>query len=72
MNAVPPAGVEGLDSMADGVPVGGHGTLGIGALAIGQTKYATEAGLFRRMIDSEKPVSLDFRDAFVLARDLAR
>ena len=70
VNAVPPAGVEGLGVQADGVPLGGSKTLGIGALAIGQIKYRTEFGLFRRMIESGKPVSLDFRDAFTLAREL--
>ncbi len=71
VNAVPPLGVEGLDVMADGAKLDG-GSLGIGALAIGPTKSATEAGLFRRMIEAEKPVALDFRDAFALARDLVR
>lgn len=71
VNAVPPLGVEGLDVMADGATLAG-GALGIGALAIGPTKSATEAGLFRRMIAAEKPVAFDFRDAFTLARDLVR
>lgn len=70
VNAVPPAGVEGLEAQADGIPLGGSKTLGVGALAIGQTKYRTEFGLFRRMIESGKPVNLDFRDAFALAREL--
>jgi methylene-tetrahydromethanopterin dehydrogenase len=70
VNAVPPAGVEGLGVQADGVPLGGSQTLGIGALAIGGIKYRTEFGLFRRMIESGKPISLDFRDAFALAREL--
>jgi methylene-tetrahydromethanopterin dehydrogenase len=68
VNAVPPAGVEGLDVKADGDRIAGTGTLGIGALAIGGTKYGTEHGLFRRMIEADKPVALDFRDAFALAR----
>ena len=71
VNAVPPLGVEGLDVAADGAKLEG-GALGIGALAIGPTKSATEAGLFRRMIEAEKPVALDFRDAFAAARDLVR
>ena len=71
VNAVPPAGVEGLDAKADGVPLGEGEARGIGALAIGQTKYRTEFGLFRRMIEAQKPVSFDFRDAFTLARELA-
>ena len=72
VNAVPPLGVAGLDLFADGAKLGEGATVGIGALAIGQTKYQTEFGLFRRMIESTKPVTLDFRDAFVLARELAR
>ncbi len=72
VNAVPPPGVAGLDLFADGTRIGEGTTIGIGALAIGQTKYQTEFGLFRRMIESTKPLTLDFRDAFVLARDLAR
>ncbi len=71
VNAVPPSGVEDVDAMADGTPVAGTNAAGIGALAIGQTKYKTEFGLFRRMIEAEKPVALDFRDAFDLARELA-
>jgi methylene-tetrahydromethanopterin dehydrogenase len=70
VNAVPPAGVEGLDVHADAVSIG-QGALGIGALAIGGTKYRTEFGLFRRMIEVAKPVAFDFRDAFDLARELA-
>jgi methylene-tetrahydromethanopterin dehydrogenase len=70
VNAVPPAGVEGLDVMANGAEISPHGTLGIGPLAIGNIKYKTESGLFRRMIEAEKAVTLDFRDAFRLAREL--
>jgi methylene-tetrahydromethanopterin dehydrogenase len=72
VNAVPPLGVAGLDLFADGTKIGAGATVGIGALAIGQTKYRTEFGLFRRMIESSKPLTLDFRDAFVLARELAQ
>lgn len=71
VNAVPPLGIEGVELHDDGKPVAGGKTLGIGALAIGHTKYRTEFGLFRRMIESEQPVAYDFRDAFALARELA-
>ncbi len=70
VNAVPPAGVEGLDTMANGATLNTHGTLGIGPLAIGNIKYKTEFGLFKKMIEAAKPVCFDFRDAFVLAREL--
>jgi methylene-tetrahydromethanopterin dehydrogenase len=72
VNTVPPLGVAGLDPFSDGAPVGGSATAGIGALAIGQTKYQTEFGLFRRLIESNKPLALDFRDAFAFARDLSK
>jgi methylene-tetrahydromethanopterin dehydrogenase len=70
VNAVPPAGVEGLDVMANGAELTPNGTLGIGPLAIGNIKYKTESGLFQRMIAATKPVNFDFRDAFQLAREL--
>ncbi len=70
VNAVPPAGVEGLEVMANGKDIGPHGALGIGPLAIGNIKYKTEFGLFQRMISAPKPLSLDFREAFELAREL--
>lgn len=68
VNAVPPAGIEGLKVDAKDQALNAHGTLGIGPLAIGNTKYKTQAGLFKRMIEEDKTVLLDFRDAFRLAR----
>jgi methylene-tetrahydromethanopterin dehydrogenase len=70
VNAVPPAGVEGLSLMANGEPISKHGALGIGPLAIGDIKYKTESGLFRAMIEAKEAVAFDFRDAFALARRL--
>jgi methylene-tetrahydromethanopterin dehydrogenase len=70
VNAVPPAGIEGLDLMANGVELAG-GSLGIGPLAIGDVKYKTESGLFQRMASSPKAISLVFRDAFSFAREIA-
>jgi methylene-tetrahydromethanopterin dehydrogenase len=71
VNAVPPSGIEGLGVQADGEPINSRGAVGVGALAVGNVKYGTEAGLFGRMIEAEKPVAFDFRDAFALARELA-
>ena len=70
VNAVPPAGIEGLDVQANGVEIAPGGPLGVGALAIGNVKYKTEFGLFQKMIGAAKPLQLDFRDAFALAREL--
>jgi methylene-tetrahydromethanopterin dehydrogenase len=71
VNAVPPAGVEGVGVNDNAKPIADTGILGIGALAIGNIKYRTEAGLFEQMIQSEKPLYLDFRDAYSLAQKLA-
>lgn len=70
VNAVAPYGVEGIDLFMDGVPLPGSSTLAVGALAIGDVKYKTQAGLFRRMLSEDKPLDLDFRDAFALAREI--
>jgi methylene-tetrahydromethanopterin dehydrogenase len=70
VNAVPPAGIEGLGAQDDGAALKGSGAVGIGSLAIGAVKYKVQSGLFRRMIEAEKPLFLDFRDAFALAREL--
>ena len=70
VNAVPPAGIEGLDLMANGVELAG-GSLGIGPLAIGDVKSRRKSGLFQRMASSPKAISLDFRDAFSFAREIA-
>jgi methylene-tetrahydromethanopterin dehydrogenase len=71
VNAVPPTGVEGLEMNANGAELTPNGVLGVGPLAIGNIKYKTESGLFRKMIEAEKPVRFDFRDAFKLARELS-
>jgi methylene-tetrahydromethanopterin dehydrogenase len=71
VNAVPPAGVEGLDMQANGAEVAPTGALGLGPLAIGNIKYKAEFGLFQKMIAAAKPVQFDFREAFALARELA-
>ena len=70
VNAVPPSGVEGVGVNDNGKAIPGTNAVGIGALAIGNIKYKTEFGLFKMMIDSEKPIYLDFRDAYALAQKL--
>ena len=72
INAVPPAGIEGVGVNADSEKLEGTKAVGIGALAIGNIKYKVQAGLFRKMIESEKTVALDFQDAFSLARELVK
>ena len=74
VNAVPPAGIEGVEVNDYGVvlensPVNARA---IGALAIGDLKYRVHRGLFQQMKDTDKPVYLDHVQAFALARELAK
>lgn len=73
VNAVPPSGIAGLDAHHCGTPIPGSpsGAIGVGALAIGNVKYKTQAGLLARMRESETPCYLSFDDAFALAREFA-
>lgn len=69
VNAVPPAGIEGVEVTDDARPMGPEGrTLGIGALAVGGVKSKTQRGLFEAMLQAEEPVYLGVRDALERAR----
>ncbi len=72
VNAVPPAGIEGVSVNANGDPIEATKAVGIGPLAIGGVKYKTEFGLFQKMIEADKAVAFDFQDAFSLAREIAK
>ena len=71
VNAVPPAGIAGIDAMSNGSLIEGSisGAVGIGALAIGNVKYQAQNLLLKRMIHSAKPVYLHFEHAFEVARE---
>lgn len=71
VNAVPPAGVAGLDAFDNGKEIAGSssGAVGIGALAIGNIKYQVQSQLLKQMIEIEKPVYLHFEHAFTTARN---
>jgi methylene-tetrahydromethanopterin dehydrogenase len=70
VNAVPPSGIEGVELFDRGRLLDGTDIASVGPLAIGDIKYKTESGLFKQMIASDKPLALDFRHAFALARQL--
>lgn len=74
VNAVPPHGIQGLDVGNDGEWMAGTQIVGIGALAIGQLKYATQHQLLKQMLprEGEKPQYLEFMAAFHLARALLK
>lgn len=69
LNAVPPLGVEGVELFHNGDPLAGlERVRGVGALAVGNVKYHVQQALFRLMVESDKPLFLDFQDAFEVAR----
>ncbi len=74
VNAVPPLGIEGVKRGHDGEPllhaVNAQGAVGIGALAIGDVKYKLQNALLASLLTTDKPLFLDFRDAFEMARTL--
>jgi methylene-tetrahydromethanopterin dehydrogenase len=70
VNAVPPAGIAGIDAQHDGVPIAGTSAFGIGALAIGNVKYQVQHRLFVRMLEAAEPVFIGFPEALEMAREL--
>ena len=69
VNAVPPAGIEGVGVMDNGAEIqtkrGSYRS--IGALGIGRVKYQVQNQLFKRMLSSEDAVTIDFPDAYAEA-----
>ncbi|MCJ7423977.1 methylenetetrahydromethanopterin dehydrogenase [Candidatus Bathyarchaeota archaeon] len=68
VNAIPPLGVEGLDSNADGDELLPH-VFGIGALVIGKLKNKLEAELIRKAVQQSKGI-FDHEVAFDLAKKM--
>lgn len=70
LNAVPPAGLEGVGAMDDVKPLAGTSAVAIGALAVGNVKYQVQHRLLTRMREAERPVVLGFDEAFATAREV--
>ncbi len=75
VNAVPPAGIEGIEFGDLAKPLiyatQSPAALGVGALAVGNIKYQLQHELLKSMLEADTPVFIDFRDAFTKARTLA-
>lgn len=72
INAVPPAGVDGVGVQDDGAPLSAQPTaVGIGALAIGNVKFKVQHHLLERMQTGGTAVAFDFQDAMGAARTIA-
>jgi len=73
VNAVPPTGIEGIKAKDFGMPlihaINSVGAVGVGALAIGDVKYRLQQELLVSMLEANKPLYLDFRDAYKHARE---
>ncbi len=74
VNAVPPEGVAGIKLKDFGAAIT-HATqannaVGVGPLAVGNVKYQVQHALLSSMLTSEKPVYLDFRAAYLKAKEL--
>jgi methylene-tetrahydromethanopterin dehydrogenase len=74
VNAVPPLGIEGVKRNDLGTPlinaINAIGAVGVGALAVGNVKYQLQNEMLKMMLETTKPVYLDFRQAFDKAREL--
>lgn len=72
INAVPPAGVDGVGVQDDGAPLPAQpNAVGIGALAIGNVKFKVQHHLLQRMQTGGTAVAFDFQDAMDAARTIA-
>ena len=70
VNAVPPAGISGIEAMDNVVAMknSNSGCFGIGALAIGNIKYKSQHDCLKLMYNCDKPVYLHFEQAFKFAQ----
>jgi methylene-tetrahydromethanopterin dehydrogenase len=71
VNAVPPAGIEGVGLMDSAAPLSASrsGAVGIGALAVGNVKYRAQNHLLKQMREADSPRYLGFSEAFEAARE---
>lgn len=74
VNAVPPAGIEGVKLKAMGAPLptapNSPGAVSVGPLAVGNIKYQLQNAMLRDLLQAEEPVYFDFHEAFIRARRL--
>ena len=74
VNAVPPLGIEGIKRSDSGVPlihaIHAQGAVGVGALAVGNVKYQLQNEMLKLMLETDRPLYLDFREAFNKAREI--
>ena len=69
VNAVPPAGVEGVN-LKDDDTEHSSGALSIGPLTSGDIKVKTQYRMFEKMCGADKPLYLNFDEALATAREI--
>ncbi len=69
VNAVPPAGLEGIN-LKDDDSKHSCGALSIGPLTSGDIKVKTQYKMFEKMCSTETPLYLNFDEALVTAREV--
>lgn len=71
INAVPPAGIEGVGVQDDAEPIADAvaGALGIGALTVGNVKYQVQHLLLKRMREADAAQYLGFAEALAIGRE---
>jgi len=76
VNAVPPAGIAGVEMNDFGAPLthasNADNAVAVGPLAVGNVKYKVQQALLSSMLTGDKPVYLDFRAAFEKATELLK
>lgn len=74
VNAVPPLGIEGIKTKDFGFPlstaINSTMAVSVGALAVGDIKYQLQQAMLKSMLETDKPLYLDFRNAFEMAQKL--
>lgn len=74
VNAVPPAGIAGVQMNDFGAPLihasNADNAVAVGPLAVGNIKYKVQQALLSSMLTDEKPVYLDFRAAYEKAKEI--
>ena len=71
VNAVPPAGLEGV-GLKDNDQAHECGGLSIGPLTSGDIKVKTQYKMFEKMCSTEKPLYLNFDEALKTSREILK
>lgn len=69
VNAVPPAGIEGVN-LNDNYSLHPSGAISIGPLVSGDIKVKTQYKMFEKMCSTDEPLYLNFKEAFEFSKEI--